>query len=199
MNPSHFLIIHFNIILTSTPGSSKWSFPKKTYNSASFVQPNLPHILNPIYTSLIPFVLSWHWRIEAPHIPRVKCHVTFPLFMLYQRISPDLKAIVKNFVEWQLFVCTLAKNVKVHVNRWFEVLTTVLRRIKFFRDMTQCQLVNYYGHFGRYFWCNWNCLAPEEGVKRNFRNIGNYLPFGSATHTSDNTDLHAKKCLICTY
>ena len=53
--PSHFLKIHFNIIVPSMPGSSKWSLSPKFPHQNSACTSLLPHIcfmLHPSHTSL---------------------------------------------------------------------------------------------------------------------------------------------------
>ena len=59
--PSHFLKTHLNIILPSTPGSSKWSLSLR-----------FPH-QNPACTSSLP-------HVNTNHVP-------FPLLRLYQSVS----------------------------------------------------------------------------------------------------------------
>ena len=60
MSPSHLLKIHLNIILLSTPGSSKWSISLRFY------------LQNPVYTSLFPhmcymFRSSHSSRFDLPN------------------------------------------------------------------------------------------------------------------------------------
>ena len=44
-----------------------------------------------MYTSVIPWLLTWLWHIQAPYIPCTKSRVPFALLRLYQRISPGLR------------------------------------------------------------------------------------------------------------
>jgi len=78
MHPSYFLKIHFNIILQSTPSSSKWPlslrFPTKTLYAP--LSPHTCYMPRPSYSSRIIIIITIIIIIIFNHEPRVNYTVT---------------------------------------------------------------------------------------------------------------------------
>jgi len=93
---SHFLWIHLNIILPSTPGSPRWSLPLR-----------FPH-QNPVYTSPLPHT---RYMSRSSHSSRI--HHLKSIWWAIQSLSSSLCTFLHSPVTWSL----LGPN--IHLNTLF--------------------------------------------------------------------------------
>jgi len=101
---SHFLKIHLNIILSSTPGSSKWSlFLRFPYHNPAYASPipRMCYMLRPSHSSPFHHSNIW-WAVQIIKLPIVQfslvpCYLV-PLMPKYSPQHHILKHLQPTFL-----------------------------------------------------------------------------------------------------